>query len=99
MIEESGFFEHIRSLTDIKTAILFGSFSRGDWSRSSDIDIFILTYIEKEFSFTKNEKILQRKINLLVCSEKEFTRMKVKSPELMNNICNGITLSGKMEVL
>ena len=41
IIEKSGLFEHLSRLKNIKTAILFGSYARGDWSKSSDIDIFI----------------------------------------------------------
>ncbi|HLC70444.1 MAG TPA: nucleotidyltransferase domain-containing protein [Candidatus Nanoarchaeia archaeon] len=98
-LRESKIISDLEQFYDYPVIVLFGSYAHASNTQESDIDIFILTNIEKEFSFTKNEKILQRKINLLVCSEKEFTRMKVKSPELMNNICNGITLSGKMEVL
>ena len=50
LLEQIGLFDHINSLKDIKTAILFGSFSRGDWNKSSDIDLFIygdVKYFEK----------------------------------------------------
>src|SRR3989344_3186340 len=41
MIAHSGLLEHLSQLPEIKTAILFGSFARGDWSASSDIDLFL----------------------------------------------------------
>ncbi len=84
---------------DYPVLVLFGSYAQTSNTKESDIDLFILTNIKKEFSTNKYERILQRKINLFICSETEFTRMKAKSPELINNICNGITLSGKLEVL
>ena len=40
-LTESGFIEHLMSLKDIKTAVIFGSFSRSDWYKESDIDLFI----------------------------------------------------------
>lgn len=41
LLEQSGLLRHIAENEGIKTAIVFGSFSRGDWNRSSDIDLFI----------------------------------------------------------
>jgi len=98
-LRESKIIPDLEHFYDYPVIVLFGSYAHASNTKESDIDIFMLTNIEKEFSTTKNEKILHRKINLLVCSETEFTRMKAKSPELINNICNGITLSGKLEVL
>ena len=49
LLEKTGLFKCINSIKGIKTAILFGSFARGDWSKSSDIDIFIYGN-DKEFN-------------------------------------------------
>ncbi len=98
-LRESNIISDLEQFYDYPTIVLFGSYAQIYNTKESDIDIFIVTNIEKEFSTNTYEKILQRKINLLVCSEKECIRMKAKSPELINNICNGITLSGKLELL
>ena len=61
--------------------------------------MFILTNIEKNFKLEKYEKILKRKVSLHKFTEKEFQNMKLKNPELINNIINGIKLSGKLEII
>lgn len=98
-LRESNLIFTLEQFYDYPVIVLFGSYAQSSNTKESDIDIFILTNIEKEFSLSRYERTLQRKINLFICSEKEFIRMKTKSPELINNICNGITLSGKLEVL
>ena len=40
-LASSGLLEHLASLPKAKVVILFGSFSRSDWYKDSDIDIFI----------------------------------------------------------
>ena len=40
-LASSGLLEHLASLPKAKVVILFGSFSRWDWYKDSDIDIFI----------------------------------------------------------
>ncbi len=37
----SGLLDHLTSLPEAKVVILFGSFTRSDWHKDSDIDIFI----------------------------------------------------------
>lgn len=44
------------------TVILFGSYSRGDDTINSDIDIAIIGAKERTIKLTKYEKILERKI-------------------------------------
>ena len=39
--QKTGFLEHLTTLKDAKTIIIFGSFSRADWHNTSDIDLFI----------------------------------------------------------
>ena len=40
-LHQSGFLNHLTTLKKAKTVILFGSFSRWDWHKDSDIDLFI----------------------------------------------------------
>ncbi|MBS3174561.1 nucleotidyltransferase domain-containing protein [Candidatus Woesearchaeota archaeon] len=98
-IRESKLIEDLETAYDYPTVILFGSYSTATNTKNSDIDIFIITNIEKEFNTEKYEKITKRKISIHKVTEKEFQNMKIKNPELVNNICNGITLSGKLEVI
>ena len=72
--------------------ILFGSAVRGEDINSSDIDIYVQAK-EKQLNFTSYEKKINRRINLFY--EENFKKL---SPELKNNIINGIVLSGYLEV-
>ncbi|MEK6809175.1 MAG: nucleotidyltransferase domain-containing protein [Nanoarchaeota archaeon] len=63
MLEQSGLFEKLNSCKGIKTAILFGSFARGDWSKSSDIDLFIYGD-DTEFEKGLYEQKLHRDIQI-----------------------------------
>ena len=62
-IYKSGFAEHLISLKQAKSVVLFGSFARGDWHRGSDIDIFI--YGDKNgLDKSKYELKLKRQIEV-----------------------------------
>ena len=74
--------------------ILFGSYARGEDVETSDIDIFIETTQKEIPSLVKFEKKLQRKTQLF--KYKDIS--KVENKELSNNIINGITLNGFLEV-
>ena len=74
-----------------KTIILFGSYSRGEDTEESDIDLFIQCKEEK-IDISKFEKFLNRNIQLHF--KKDF---KEYSKELKNNIINGIILEGYLE--
>lgn len=97
-LREAKLIEALEEFYDYPVIILFGSYSTATNNKESDIDLFLLTNIEKEFNLDKYEKILNRKISLHKFNEKELKNMKIKNPELLNNITNGITLSGKLEV-
>lgn len=98
-IRRSEIIEELEKLYDYPAIVLFGSYSYATNTKDSDIDLFILTNILTEFKIEKYEKSLKRKISLHKFSEKEFQNMKLKNPEFINNICNGIVLSGKLGVL
>jgi predicted nucleotidyltransferase len=90
-LAESGFLEHLLSIKDIKTAILFGSFSRSDWYAQSDIDLFVYGNAEK-LDIGKYEKIFNREIQLFIChDEKELKRM---GAPLLRNVIQGNLIAG-----
>lgn len=83
-------FEHINSLKNIKTAILFGSFARGDWNKSSDIDLFIYGDVE-DFEKGLLETKLKREIQLF--NFKDSKRIKEELDErLIPNILKGFNI-------
>ncbi|HIH11803.1 TPA: hypothetical protein HA241_06445 [Candidatus Woesearchaeota archaeon] len=99
MIRESKLIEELEKEYDFPTIIIFGSYATATNTKESDIDIFILSDIPTEFNSEPYEKKLKRKISIHKFTEKEFQTMKTKNSELLNNICNGITLAGKLEVV
>lgn len=81
------------------TIVLFGSFAKGDERPDSDIDLFILTEKERELDVRTYEKQLGREIQLVTYTKKAWKQLLKTQPELANNIINGITLEGYLEVL
>ncbi len=84
---------------DYPTIVLFGSYASATNTKESDIDLCVITNIPKDFNINKYTTLLKRAVSIHKFSEKEFKNMKTKNPELVNNICNGIKLSGKLEVV
>ena len=95
LLEQSGLFEHLNSLKEIKTAILFGSFARGDWGKSSDIDLFIYGD-DKNFIKGKFEHKIKREIQLF--SYQNLTEIKKElNPKLFLNIVQGFNIKESLE--
>jgi predicted nucleotidyltransferase len=76
------------------TAILFGSYSRGEDSEISDIDIAIIGASEKEIPLSKFQKYLDRSIFLHFYNSFKD----IKDENLKNNILNGIVLYGGVKL-
>lgn len=92
-IHESGLINLIESKIEPNCIVLFGSSSRGEDTEESDIDIFVQSK-EFDFDLESYEKKLNRKINILF-----EPKLQNLSKELLNNIANGIVLSGYLKVL
>ncbi len=75
-----------------KCIILFGSFAKSEYDKDSDIDIFIQAR-DKKVDLSKYEGMLKHNINLFI--EPDIDKL---SPELLNNIANGIKLSGYLKI-
>lgn len=93
-LHECGLIEHIKEECFNPTIILFGSYSRGEDIISSDIDIFVETKTKIGKTIKKFEKKLHREVQLF---EHKSIR-DIKNKHLINNILNGLTLSGQIEV-
>ena len=91
-IHDSGLIDFLETQTTPKAIVLFGSFAKAEFDKSSDIDLFIQAP-KQAVSLDKFEKALKHKISLLF--EPEPKKM---SPELLNNIINGIKLSGYLKI-
>ncbi len=91
MLDEAGLFEYITSCKGIKTAILFGSFARGDWSRSSDIDIFIYGD-DSQFDKQLFESKLGRNIQVFAYTSPAEIKHRL-DPRVITNIAKGFHLT------
>ncbi len=89
---ESGLIQALYDLFPGATVILFGSYAHGEDTIQSDIDLAIIGSEKKEID-TKFDKMLERTINANYY--KSFNSL---SSPLLNNILNGITLKGAVEL-
>ncbi len=92
-IYQSGLFDFLEKEFAGTTIILFGSYSRGDDTINSDIDIAVIDSKRKEIDLKKYEKILERKINLNFYDS--FSKI---HKNLKENFANGILLAGSFEI-
>jgi len=93
-IHESGILDKLKEEFSNPPIILFGSFSKGEDTEKSDIDLFIETPSKKEINLEKYEKILKRNIQIF----KNKSLKEISNPQLSNNIINGIKLNNYVEV-
>jgi predicted nucleotidyltransferase len=92
--EKTGFLEHLSTLKDAKTVIIFGSFSRADWHNESDIDLFIYGKAQ-DFEKGLFEKRLKREIQ--VFQYETPAMLKRLEPSVIPNILAGIHVKGTIE--
>ena len=92
-IKGSGLIDFLNDRYSFPEAIiLFGSYSKGEDLETSDIDIAIITKKELSFDLSKFEKLLERKIVVHEIS------LEKASKEFINNLINGIILSGYLKI-
>lgn len=97
-VRDSGLIEFLNEKFNFPLIILFGSASEGDDIEKSDLDIFVLAENKEEVDLDNFEKEIGKEIQLIIRTEGEFEDMKEKNPELLNNILNGMVISGYWEV-
>jgi predicted nucleotidyltransferase len=92
----SGLLNYLDSIKNTKTIILFGSFTRSDWYKNSDIDIFIYGDT-KELNITKYELKLKREIQTFTCkNKKELNKL---GSGLIKNIIKGNLIKGNLDFI
>ena len=89
----SGLSDYLQHKLAGGTIILFGSYSIGEDTNTSDIDIAVIGRKDKMLKLEKYEKILNRKINASF-----YDSWKEIHKHLKNNILNGILLHGGIEL-
>ena len=88
-VYESGLVDFLEKEFAGASIILFGSYSRGDDTEKSDIDIAIIGRKNKTMDLSKYGKILEREININF-----YDSWNKIHKSLRENICNGIVLVG-----
>jgi predicted nucleotidyltransferase len=89
---KSELIDYLEDNLQPKCIILFGSGRKGEYIKTSDIDLYVQVS-EKPLNLMKFEKILKHKINLFF--EEDINEL---SNELFNNVVNGIVLSGYLKI-
>ena len=93
-LESSGLLTYLTELQKKATIILFGSMTRWDWHKESDIDLFIYGNAEG-LSLGKYELRLERDIQLFECKTKED--LSKFSNGLLKNIIKGNIITGNLD--
>jgi len=93
LIYESGLVEYLSENFPGAALILFGSYSFGEDTVNSDIDIAVVGSKEKEINLSKFDKMLERTIFLHF-----YDNLNKVNKNLRTNILNGITLDGAVEL-
>jgi len=91
-INASGIIDYLEDNFHPRCIILFGSFAKGEYDHNSDVDIFVQAS-DAMIDLSKFEKKLDHKIQLLFGAD-----LKKMSPEIANNIINGVKLSGFLKI-
>ncbi len=98
-IRNSNLIVVLEKAYDLPVIVLFGSYSLARDDTGSDIDICLISNVDKEFQIEKYEKSLNRMISLHTFSKDSWVKAKKSNPNMVNNICNGIVLSGELVIL
>lgn len=95
MLTQNGLFDHLASLPKAKVVILFGSFSRSDWYKDSDIDLFIYGS-DEGLEQGKYELKLHRDIQLHLARNKQDLK---RMGKLLPYIISGSYIKGSIQDL
>jgi len=93
MIYESGMVDFLEERFPGTAIILFGSYSYGEDTTQSDIDIAVIGAKQKEINLENFEKLLEKEININF-----YEDFKGIHKNLMSNILNGIILVGRISL-
>ena len=86
----SGLVRRIIAETEAEKIILFGSYARGDWNESSDIDLVVVGDFKERFT----ERIVKllglndtnMPLEVLAYTREEFNDMKKKGNQFISNV-------------
>ena len=90
-IYKSGLVDFLAKECSPKAISIIGSYSKGEDIEKSDIDIVVVSEKEKSINMERFEKLLSRKIHLII------TNYKKMSEEFYINLINGMILYGYID--
>lgn len=93
-LHKSGLIAKLLTLDKAKTVIIFGSISKGDWYKDSDVDIFVYGDASK-LNVNEYENQLGRMIELHIFKEKK--EIKNIKTGLIKNVINGYVVKGQIQ--
>ena len=93
-IRDSGLIKFLEKEYNFPAIILFGSYAKAENNIESDVDIVVISERSDIVKLKNYEKILNAEIQLFVV--KKLSDLGNK--HLMNNVVNGVVLSGNIEV-
>lgn len=91
-LHESGLIEYIWEKIAPEAIILYGSYAKGEFTRQSDIDLFIIGK-KIDINLKEFEKKLGKSLHVMFDDD-----VKKIPKNLKNNLCNGIVLKGYFKV-
>ncbi|OGI15010.1 hypothetical protein A3K63_03235 [Candidatus Micrarchaeota archaeon RBG_16_49_10] len=92
-IYDSGIVEYLSDNFPEATIVLFGSYSFGEDTITSDIDIAIIGSKERGVNLAKFDKIFERQISIYFCKNLDEV-----NKNLRENIVSGIVLKGGIQL-
>jgi predicted nucleotidyltransferase len=92
-IYESEILEELEEAFPGCSIILFGSYSKGEDTAKSDIDLAIVGSKEKQIDLSRFERFLKKEIVINF-----YPSFREIQKELRESMCNGIVLSGGIEL-
>ncbi|PIN75334.1 hypothetical protein COV18_04055 [Candidatus Woesearchaeota archaeon CG10_big_fil_rev_8_21_14_0_10_37_12] len=98
LLRMSEIVECLEKVYEYPPIILFGSFARAEDDKNSDVDFCIISNISKKLNLNEYEKKIGKQLSIHQFTKKQWETAKKKNKELVNNIVNGMTLSGQLEV-
>lgn len=93
-LEKTGFIKRIIKDHTPEAVVLFGSFTKGEDTEESDIDILLITKKDIRIDTNQLEKEFNRKVNLHI-----LPNLDKSSAEFKNTLANGIVLYGYVKVI
>lgn len=91
-VSESGLVEELMDNLFPEAVILFGSYSRGEDRKNSDIDIAVVNGREETIEKEKFEERFNREINI------HNVNLEKAGDNFIETLANGITLRGHLEI-